>query len=325
MVKHISVFVVGAALAVGACSSDENKPAAEKKPVAEKKPPAPPPAPPPPSPEMIEHGAYVAAVSGCVVCHTAIGPDATPFAGGLVVTEGELGTWRSPNITPDKKTGIGDWTDEQIIAAVREGRRPDGTTMYPMMPYMNYRVMSDDDATALVAFLRSLPPAENQVEGSEMKLPQIPQPKVNKVPNPAPEKRGEYLVGLMHCVVCHTPMTPMGPDMGKAFAGGMEMPVPPEMAFMGTGTMVSPNITSDPKTGLGKWTEEDIVKAIVEGKKKDGKPIYGPMGFYSMFAWKDLKPEDAKAAAAFIKSLPPIVNKVPKSTFKPAPPPKPGK
>ena len=91
------------------------------------------------------------------------GPDfANAGAGGLEMPE-TIGTWRTPNITPDKGTGIGNWTDEQIIAAVREGVRPDGKKLYPIMPYMNYNVMTDDDAKALVAFLRTLKPVERTV------------------------------------------------------------------------------------------------------------------------------------------------------------------
>jgi mono/diheme cytochrome c family protein len=106
-------------------------------------------APAGPDAKLVERGAYVAKAGGCLVCHTAIGPTgpdlANAGAGGLEMPDA-IGTWRTPNITPDKGTGIGNWTDDQIIAAVRTGVRPDGKKLYPIMPYLNYNVMTDDSA-----------------------------------------------------------------------------------------------------------------------------------------------------------------------------------
>lgn len=278
-----------------------------------------------PDPKLVERGAYLAGLMGCGFCHMPMGPHgpdlARAFAGGLEVPE-VFGTWRSPNITPDKGTGIGNWTDEQIIAAVREGVRPDGGQLYPIMPYLNYNRMTDDDAKALVAFLRSVPPIENVVAPTkDLKLPKVPAPKPANAPDVVDDaaKHGEYLVTLMHCNMCHTPMGKDGvPDMAKMFAGGLEMEVPP----MGTGKLYASNLTSDPETGLGKWTIPDIAKAVKTMTRPDGSMIQGPMQFY-LAGWSKIEDKDLTAIATFIKAIPPIKNKVPKSTFKPhaGPPP----
>jgi mono/diheme cytochrome c family protein len=233
------------------------------------------------------------------------------------VTE-EFGTWIGSNITPDPETGIGKWTDEQILAAVREGKRPDGTMIKPIMPYTFYTGMTDDDGKALVAFLRALPPVVNKVERGKMNLPDVPAPPIPRVDDTSdPVKHGQYLATLMHCAMCHTPMTEKGPDMSKMWAGGFKMPVPPEF---GTGTIWSPNITSHEATGIGKYTEEDVITAVRVGVRPDKTPILPPMALY-VPGWAKMTDDDAMALAKFIKSIPPIENAVPKSEFKPAGPP----
>ena len=274
-----------------------------------------------PDAKLVERGQYLATLAGCVGCHTPLGPTGPDFskayAGGMKVTE-EFGTWIGPNITPHPETGIGKWTDEQILAAIRDGKRPDGTMIKAIMPYPFYTGMTDDDGKALVAFLRSLPPIENKVEKGDIKLPDMPAPQVPRVDDTSdPVKHGQYLASLMHCAMCHTPMTPQGPDMSKMWAGGFEMKVPPEF---GTGVLWSSNITSHPETGIGKWTEEDIIAAVKVGVRPDKTPILGPMALYVPL-WSQMKDDDAKALAAFVKPLPPIEHKVPKSDFKPAGPP----
>lgn len=279
--------------------------------------------------KLIERGAYISNLGGCPLCHTAI--DMTTmqpkmdmaFAGGLEMTE-ELGSWRSPNITPDPETGIGKWTDEQILAAIRDGVRPDGSKVGIFMPWPFYATMTDEDGKALVAFLRSLPPVVNKVERippPAMELPPMPPPKrVDPVDDPV--GHGAYLASIMHCVMCHTPFTEKGPDFSKAFAGGFQMSMPPGM---GEGEIWSSNITPDPETGIGKWSEEDIAKTIKTMVRPNGKPIVGPMMFYAA-TWSKVTDEDAMAVAKFLKSVPPIKNKVKPTTYKlkgppPGPPP----
>jgi mono/diheme cytochrome c family protein len=270
-------------------------------------------------PKLVERGRYVANASGCVVCHTAIGPNGPDvehaFAGGLEMPD-TIGTWRTPNITQDKRTGIGGWTDAQIIAAVREGMRPDGERMFAIMPYANYNRMTDDDAKALVAFLRTIKPIERLVaRNKDLKLPPVDAPKPANLPDLATDrvKHGEYLASLMLCSHCHwTPlpktMTPAGPD--KLFSGGMPLQLP-----MATGTLYSPNITSDPETGIGKWTEDQIFGVIKSMQKPDGKVVRGPMVLLQS-TWSQLDDDDLRAVAVYVKQLPAVRNKVPESTYK---------
>jgi cytochrome c553 len=280
---------------------------------------------PGPEAKLVERGAYVAKASGCLVCHTAIGPTGPDFAnvggGGLEMPD-PIGTWRTPNITPDKGTGIGNWTDEQIIAAVRTGVRPDGKTLYPIMPYMNYNAMTDDDAKALVAFLHTLKPVERTVApNKDLKMKPIDAPPPSNGPDDAsdPVKHGQYLATLMLCNHCHwTPKKDYsGPvDMNHLFSGGFVF----ELPMLGSGKLYAANLTSDPDTGLGKWTEEQIATTIQTMVRPDGRPIFGPMQFLQG-GWSQLEDSDIKAVAAFIKTLPPVKNKVPASTFKPNGPP----
>lgn len=269
---------------------------------------------------VVDRGAYVVGLAGCALCHTPIDWTAMrpmmdkAFAGGMKMKE-DFGEWVSPNITPDPETGIGKWSDEQIIASFRDGVRPDGTKVHPIMPYPFYNNMTDDDAKAVVAFLKVQKPVVSKIERNKLPPMEIPLPPPNRVdPKDDPVGHGAYLATIMHCVMCHTPMTEKGPDFKKAFAGGFEMKMPPEMGDMASGQLFSSNITSDPETGIGKWTEQDIVNAITKMVRPDGKPILGPMMFYAA-AWSQMTPEDAAAIAKFIKTIPPIKNKV-VSTFK---------
>ena len=134
------------------------------------------------------------------------------FAGGFGLEE-VFGTWVSSNITPDKETGIGRWTDAQIVRAIREGKHRDGRTLGPPMPFELYRRLSDRDVRAMVVYLRTLVPVKNAVPRSRytIALPASYGPVVRSVPEPSRKDRvkyGEYLAGpVAHCVGCHTPLT----------------------------------------------------------------------------------------------------------------------
>ena len=232
-----------------------------------------------------------------------------------------IGTWRTPNITPDKGTGIGSWTDEQIIASVRTGVRPDGKKLYPIMPYMNYNAMTDDDAKALVAFLRTLKPVERTVApNKDLKMKPIDAPKPSNGPDDTtdPVKHGQYLASIMLCSHCHwTPKKDFSGlvDINHMYSGGLVFEIP----MLGTGKLFA-NITSDPDTGIGKYTQDQLATTIKTMVRPDGRPIFGPMQFLQG-GWSQLDDNDIKAVAAYIKSLPPVKNKVPASTFKPSGPP----
>jgi hypothetical protein len=328
--RFVLVTLLGIGLSAGACKKDEDNKAAAQKPDQPADNPADKPADnpadkpeekPAADPKLIERGAYLSNMMGCPLCHTPMGPQgpdmSKAFAGGLEIPE-EFGTWRSPNITQDKETGIGGWTDEQIIAAIREGKRPDGENLFPVMPYLMYNVLSDDDAKAMVAFLRTIPAVSNKVERlTDLKLPKIPAPPAKGLPASTddPVAHGAYNASLMHCVMCHTPMTEKGPDMSKAFAGGMKFSVP----MFGEGDLYAPNLTPD-ATGIKDYSDEDLMNAIMKMKKKDGTMIQGPMAMYQG-TWSQLQEDDVKHVIAFLRTLKPIKNKIPKSTFKPKAPP----
>lgn len=272
-------------------------------------------------PKLVERGAYLTSLLGCPYCHMPMGPKGPDFqrafAGGMEIPE-KFGTWRAPNITPHEGSGIGSWSDEQIIAAIREGVRPDGSKLFPIMPYLNYNRMTDDDAKAVVAFLRTVPEIDKVVApNKDLKLPQIPAPKPGNEPDVTgdPLKHGEYLVTLMHCNMCHTaPGKDGAPDMTKQYAGGMEMEMPP----LGTGVLHTSNITSEAETGIGKWSLEDVKKSMRTLTRPDGTLIQGPMQFY-LAGWSKMDDSDLTAIATYVKQIPAVKNKVPKSTFKPHP------
>jgi mono/diheme cytochrome c family protein len=254
---------------------------------------------PPPQPQLdptqVARGAYLAAVAGCNACHG---------GGGVEVTMPNGGVWRAPNITPDRETGIGNWSDTQVIAAIRRGIRPDGSRLLPVMPYPYYHKLTDADARDLVAFLRSQPPIYNKIQNSEnvaMMPIDLPEPVGNVDDTTNPKAHGEYLANLAHCGACHTPTD--GPMANVTFAGGVELP-------HDTGTILSANITPDPTTGIGGWTEDEILAAVRTGHTRSGRRIDGPMAMY-VEGWAKLDDEDARALAVYVMSVQPANNDVP--------------
>ena len=261
----------------------------------------------------VERGQYLSAMLGCQFCHAGMGPKAPdftrPFSGGFEMTA-KFGTWRAPNITQHELRGIGAWTDNQIAAAIREGVRPDGTRLYPIMPYLNFNRMTDHDVNALVAFLRTVPASDNVVEPNmDLALPQPVAPKPMNSPDVAgdPVKHGEYLVTVMHCGMCHTPSGKDGmPDMTKQFAGGVEI----ELPMFGTGKLVGSNITSDPTTGIGNWSQAEIERSVrTPGVGWARIQLYLTGG-------NQMHDADLAAIGAYMKTIPAIENAVPKSSFK---------
>jgi mono/diheme cytochrome c family protein len=226
---------------------------------------------------QIERGDYlINGIVACGNCHTPQGPGGPvpgmELAGG-VIEEPEL-TVITPNITSDPETGIGKWSDEEIIAAIREGRRPDGSIIGPPMPIGLYRKMSDRDARALVAYLRTVPPVRNAVRKNQypFPLPESYGPPVGSVPEVSrddPVRYGAYLAGpLGHCIECHTPMVdPKADYEHRLGAGGNQ--------YLGPwGVSTSRNVTP---AGIGNWTDAEIKLAITEGIGADGSPLKPPM------------------------------------------------
>jgi len=255
----------------------------------------------------LERGTYLErSIVACGNCHTPKGPPAMvagkELAGGFEIPL-PFGIARAPNITPDKETGIGNWTDEQIIAGIRHGVRPDGSTIGPPMPIEFYKDMSDNEVKAIVAYVRSVKPVSNKVAKSEYKIPLPPPhgpaptnvsapPKSNKV------AYGAYLSGpVAHCMDCHTPLDKGRRDMTRGGSGGFEMDAP------GGGVITTPNLTPDPETGIGKWSDADIKRAVREGVRPNDAQLVPIMAFG---AYRNMSEEDMDAIVAYLRSLKPI-------------------
>ena len=241
-------------------------------------------------------------IVACGNCHTPQTPQGPvagkELAGGTPFREG-FGVAYAPNITPDAETGIGKWTDEQIIAAIREGKRPDGTIIGAPMPIALYRDLSDEDVKAIVAYMRAVPPVANKVAKSEYKVPLPPAygPPITAAVTAPPKSDkvayGAYLAGpLGHCIECHSsPGANGAPDfVNHLGAGGMSFNGP-------WGTTVARNITP---TNLGTWLDSDIKKAITEGVRPGGERLKPPMayGYY-----KNISRDDLDAVVVYLRSL----------------------
>ena len=258
----------------------------------------------------LERGAYLMkGIVACGNCHTAKGGPMAKheLAGGFNMKEGPIDAM-TPNLTPDKETGIGNWSDAQLMVAIREGKRPDGSLIGPPMPYDFYRGLSNKDTRAIIAYLRNLKPVRNATRKSIYKMPLPPAygPPVGSIPDvPRTDKvkYGEYLAGpLGHCMECHTPMTkpPMRDYKNMMGAGGF--------VFHGPwGESVAANITPDNETGIGKWTDAQIKKAITDGVRPDGTKLRPPMAFAY---YKNISDDDLNAIVAYLRSLKPIKNEV---------------
>lgn len=262
----------------------------------------------------LERGAYlVNALGACGNCHTPRDAKNQPvagmeLAGGREFDVAELGHIVGPNITPDKDTGIGGWTEGQIVNSLRNGKRPDGTIIGPPMPIEMYRGLSDRDAEAIAAYLKSVKPVSHKVARSTYKIPLPPAygPIVGHVDEPDRKNKiayGAYLAGpVAHCVECHTPREKGQLVLDRLGAGGREFP-----DFVNPGAVtVSRNITPDPQDGLGQWSDADIKRAILIGERPDGTKLAGTMPFA---AYNTMTSDDVNAITDYLRALPPLKTK----------------
>lgn len=261
----------------------------------------------------VENGAYVFAAAGCSSCHAAPGAkgeDKLILSGGLVLAT-PFGDFTVPNISSDPDHGIGAWTDAEFVTSMKWGIGRDGEHLYPAFPYTSYQRMPVADIIDLKAYLDTLPPVAEDAPPHELPFPfnirrglglwQLlyvdgktfePDPAVSAELN-----RGAYLVGGPgHCGECHSPRNFIGGIIeSRAYSGG---PAP-------EGDGVIPNITPDPETGIGDWSQADIVESLTSGFLPDFDTFGG-----SMVAVQEniaqLTIEDREAIAAYLKSLPPI-------------------
>lgn len=266
------------------------------------------------TPERLERGRYLAEnLMLCMDCHSAHDlstppyPVTEPYAGEVFPLEGLPGRIVASNLTPDPGTGIGNWTDDQLARAIREGIGHDGRALYPLMPYPWFRRLSDEDLASVIVYLRSREPVHKPLPKTEIIFPvkylirSLPQPLHEPVPPPdlsTPEKRGEYLVTMAACFDCHTPQRRGEPIPELAFSGGFDLRGP-------WGRVASSNITPDP-TGIPYYDEELFLQAMRTGHVRARK-------LHDLMPWtyyRNLTYEDLRAMFAYLKTLSPVAHRV---------------
>ncbi len=266
----------------------------------------------------IENGRYMYIAGGCASCHAAPASsacddpknadDLKPVGGRCLKTG--FGTFYSPNITPDDETGIGRWTDEDFVRAMTEGVSPAGENLYPAFPYTSYRNMKQSDVLDLFAYIKTLEPVTSSVPDHDLSFPYSIRSGLSlwkalymsgepMKPDPSKSKqvnRGAYLVeGPGHCGECHTPRDNFGGMIVSERLAGA--PNPDGEGFI-------PNITPH-ETGIGSWSEKDIVYAFQTGFLPDGDVIGGTMAKVQRNMAK-LTKADLEAIAAYLKSVTPV-------------------
>ncbi len=254
---------------------------------------------------LIQRGEYLARAGDCVACHTAAG--GKPFAGGSEMPT-PFGAISVPNITPDRATGIGDWTDDEFYRAMHEGIGKDGEYLYPVFPFPWYTKVTREDALAIKAYLFSLPPEHAPRAPIKLSFPFniretlvtwrtlfFKPGELQPDPSRSPEvARGAYLVeGLGHCGECHNQHNVLGASSwsGRLEGGAIE-------------GWYAPNITSDGQQGIGSWSEDQIATFLKTGTAPGKGVVLGPMQETIEHSLSYLTDEDLHAIAAYLKSVP---------------------
>jgi len=256
-----------------------------------------------------QRGKYlVEVVAACGNCHTPMGPKgpimARALSGGPPLVEPGIKAFAT-NITSDMETGIGKWSVAQIVRAVRDGVRPDGSLIRPPMPFELYRKLSDRDARAIAVYLKRVKPIRATSPKSVYKVPLPknygpPVGRIAEVPRSDKVAYGAYLAGpVAHCTACHTPLVKGHFDWSRIGAGGNRYPGP-------WGVSVSRNITPHKTDGIGAWSDAKIKRAITKGIGRDGAKLAPPMG-YGYYA--RIRPSDLDALVAYMRSLKPLATK----------------
>ena len=257
----------------------------------------------------VARGGYLAAVAGCDRCHTDSKNSGAPYAGGRVL-ETEFGAIATPNITPDRATGIGGWSRADFVRAMRWGIAPDGTHYVPAFPFPYFAALTDDDLADLKAFLDSVPAVSRPRIPGAVSLALFARARAAvgaalsgegmapPLPTQGPPARGAYLAATVgRCGDCHTPLTWLGvPDLARYLAG----------SHGGLEGRRAPNLTPDAKTGLGDWSEDDIASLLKDGGTPDGDFVGGAMAEIVRNTAR-LTDGDRRAIAAYLKTLPPKV------------------
>ncbi len=258
-----------------------------------------------------KNGAYIFKAAGCADCHTDRKNKGKPLAGGRALKT-PFGTFYAPNITPDKKTGIGGWTEAQFVKALRQGIGPDGSPYFPAFPYTSYTRITKADAADLWAYLSHRPAVARKNQPHDLNFPFawrflvwfwrwlfFDEGALPAAPGKdAAWQRGRYLaLALTHCGECHTP---------RNFLGGMQA----GMALAGSSDLLSgvvPNITPDKATGIGKWSVEDYDSVLTLGMLPDGDFVEDEMAEVAENT-DALRPADRTALILYLKSVPAVRN-----------------
>ncbi|MEI6413647.1 MAG: cytochrome C [Pseudomonadota bacterium] len=277
-----------------------------------------------PAEDLVRQGEYIFRLGGCQGCHTDSANQGAPLAGGRAL-ETPFGTFYTPNITPDPIHGIGKWSEYDFVHAITQGMGSaagqgiaSGTGHYfPVFPYPAYTHISRGDLHALWIYLRTVPPAAHTNKRHDTAWYLLPgaswawqllffkhgaDPGQAAQPEQSAAQRGEYIAkALAHCEECHTPRTRFGTlDQGLSYAGTQQGP---------EGAVV-PNITPDPKTGIGQWAQADLLDFFKDGGLPNGDYTGGLMAEVIDNGLKYLTREDAEALATYIRNLPPIEHAV---------------
>jgi mono/diheme cytochrome c family protein len=263
--------------------------------------------------DPVARGAYLARAGGCFTCHTAAG--GSPLAGGRPLAT-PFGTFYTPNITPDRATGIGSWSDADFLRALRDGVRPDGANYFPVFPYPSFTGITDEDALAIKAYLFSLPAVRAPKRAHDVSFPFSwrflqsgwkllffargpfrPTPSRDAAYN-----RGAYLVtALAHCGECHTPRNLLGAvRSSQALSGTAQGP---------DGQRV-PNITPEPRTGIGGWQKRELAELLRTGRTPEETRVKGAMREAIEDGLKYLSDADLEAVADYLLAQAPIVHEL---------------
>jgi len=270
--------------------------------------------------DPVKRGAYLARAADCLVCHSA--PGGKDYAGGLAFPL-PFGTLYSTNITPDKDTGIGNYSDQDFLNVVQRGVRQDGARLYPAMPFTSYTYMTDADALAIKAYLFSLAPVQAANQANTLTFPFNQRwamrfwslafnENVRFEPNPAksPEwNRGAYIAeALAHCGECHTPRNlAFALDNRRKFAGAV------------TAGWHAFNISADPDTGIGKWRDDELFSYLSTGHAAGFGTAAGPMGEAVDQSFNFLSPADIHALVVYVRGVPAVASSEPVTIAPPAP------
>jgi len=268
------------------------------------------------TPERLERGKYLANSIGCLYCHSPHdwSKRDDPILSGMAGAGQQLpyldlpGKVFAPNLTSDKETGAGSWTDDMLARSIREGIGHDGRALFGIMPYAHYRNMPDEDLASVIVYLRSLPPVKNALPKTEIIFPvkyimrNAPQPITSPVASPDlsdPVNRGRFLVNLVGCADCHTPVDNHHQSIpGMGFSGGQLFKVP-------WGTVASANLTPDP-SGIPYYDQTMFINAMRTG-------AVGSRELNKVMPWsvlRNMTDQDLAGIFAYLKTLKPVHHRV---------------